>query len=70
MFLTYIPFLPDSILENCYRKQQYGVKRQGMVVKEASLLHKVKWHRIVLDEAHNIKDRSSGSARSAVSVLH
>ncbi|SAM03073.1 hypothetical protein [Absidia glauca] len=58
-----------SILENCYRKQQYGVKRQGMVVKEASLLHKVKWHRIVLDEAHNIKDRSSGSARSAVSAL-
>jgi DNA repair protein RAD16 len=40
-----------------------------MVVKEASLLHKVKWHRIVLDEAHNIKDRSSGSARSAVSAL-
>ncbi|KAI8341863.1 SNF2 family N-terminal domain-containing protein [Chlamydoabsidia padenii] len=54
-----------SVLETCHRKQHSGVKRNGELVKEASLLHKVKWHRVVLDEAHNIKDRSSGTARSA-----
>lgn len=56
----------DAILESAYRKQKYGVKRQGMTVKEDSLLHRIKWHRVILDEAHNIKERSCNTARSAV----
>ncbi|KAG0257209.1 DNA repair protein rad16 [Actinomortierella ambigua] len=54
-----------SIIESGYRKEKYGVKRKGMTVKEDSMLHKIKWHRIILDEAHNIKERSSNTARSA-----
>ncbi|KAI8085212.1 SNF2 family N-terminal domain-containing protein [Halteromyces radiatus] len=53
-----------SVAESCFRKQEYGFKRQQNLVKEMSILHKVQWHRIVLDEAHNIKDRSSNTARS------
>ncbi|KAF9278710.1 DNA repair protein rad16 [Mortierella alpina] len=54
-----------SIIESGYRKQKYGFKRKGMTVKEDSLLHRIKWHRIILDEAHNIKERSCNTARSA-----
>ncbi|KAF9961975.1 DNA repair protein rad16 [Mortierella alpina] len=54
-----------SIIESGYRKQKYGFKRKGMTVKEDSLLHRIKWYRIILDEAHNIKERSCNTARSA-----
>jgi DNA repair protein RAD16 len=42
-------------LESVYRKQQHGFKRKNGLYKEKSLLHKVKFHRVILDEAHNIK---------------
>ncbi|KAF9109969.1 DNA repair protein rad16 [Mortierella sp. AM989] len=57
-----------SIIESGYRKQKYGFKRGGMTVKEDSLLHRIKWHRIILDEAHNIKERSCNTARSAFAL--
>lgn len=67
MALTpYLCHAIDSILESAYRKQKYGFKRQGTTVKEDSLLHRIKWHRVILDEAHNIKERSCNTARSAV----
>lgn len=60
----------DSVIESCFRRQEYGVKRmvQGSptLLKEKSILHKIKWHRIVLDEAHNIKDRACNTARAVV----
>lgn len=34
-------------------------------MKEDSILHKMKWHRVILDEAHNIKDRASNTAKAA-----
>jgi len=37
-----------AILESCFRKQQYGFKRKGQVVKEASPLHKIQWHRTIV----------------------
>jgi len=58
----------DSIIEAGYRKQKFGVKRQGNTVKQDSLLHRIKWHRVILDEAHNIKERSCNTAKSAVST--
>lgn len=37
-----------AVLESCFRKQQYGFKRKGQVVKEASPLHKIQWHRTIV----------------------
>ncbi|KAF8803919.1 hypothetical protein BYT27DRAFT_7195263 [Phlegmacium glaucopus] len=54
-----------AILESCFRKQQSGFKRKGMIVKEKSPVHQIHWNRIVLDEAHNIKERSTNTAKAA-----
>lgn len=42
----------DSIMESAFRRQEYGVKKVGhaAIFKEKSILHKVKWHRVILDE--------------------
>lgn len=58
-----------AVLESVWRKQQSGFTRKGVKVKEPSVLHQINFHRIVLDEAHNIKDRNS-STTVAVSNLH
>lgn len=57
-----------SVLESVYRKQTYGFKRKGGLVKEDSPLHAVPFYRVILDEAHNIKDRTSGTAKAANSL--
>lgn len=57
-----------NLLESVWRKQQSGFKRKDGVVKEKSILHTIKFHRIVLDEAHNIKDRSCGTARAVFNL--
>ncbi|KAI8898079.1 SNF2 family N-terminal domain-containing protein, partial [Globomyces pollinis-pini] len=57
-----------AILESGYRKQMYGTKEKGELVKRKSLLHKIHWGRIVLDEAHAIKDRSSSTAKAAFAL--
>ncbi|KIP05822.1 hypothetical protein PHLGIDRAFT_91672 [Phlebiopsis gigantea 11061_1 CR5-6] len=54
-----------AVLESCFRKQQSGFKRKGLIVKEKSVLHQVEWNRIILDEAHNIKERSTNTAKAA-----
>lgn len=57
-----------SVLESVYRKQMYGFKRKTGTVKEPSVLHSIDFYRVILDEAHNIKDRQSNTAK-AVNVL-
>ena len=37
-----------SVLESCFRKQQYGFKRKGQIVKEASPLHQILWKRAIV----------------------
>ncbi|CAK9438671.1 uncharacterized protein LODBEIA_P28950 [Lodderomyces beijingensis] len=54
-----------SVLESSFRKQMYGFRRKGQLVKEKSALHSTPFYRVVLDEAHNIKDRTSNTARAA-----
>ncbi|KAI8889437.1 hypothetical protein K501DRAFT_170938, partial [Backusella circina FSU 941] len=57
-----------SIMETSFRRQEYGFKRKEKLIKEKSPLHQIEWHRIILDEAHNIKDRSSNTARSVFNL--
>lgn len=57
-----------AIVEQGFRKQQYGVRRQGELVKAKSLLHSIQWGRVILDEAHAIKDRSCSTARAIFSL--
>ncbi|KNC99583.1 uncharacterized protein SPPG_04971 [Spizellomyces punctatus DAOM BR117] len=57
-----------AIIEQGFRKMQYGFKRKGETIKEPSLLHSVNWARVVLDEAHAIKDRSCSTARAVFAL--
>lgn len=54
-----------AVLESTFRRAQYGVMRRGRRVHEPSLLHEIVWRRVILDEAHHIKERTSNTARSA-----
>lgn len=54
-----------SVLESVYRKQNYGFKRKNGLVKEKSAIHNIEFYRVILDEAHNIKDRNSNTSRAA-----
>ncbi|KAL4241494.1 SNF2/RAD54 helicase family protein [Abortiporus biennis] len=53
-----------AVLESCFRKQHSGFKRKGMIVKEKSVMHQIEWNRVILDEAHNIKERSTNTAKA------
>lgn len=63
-----------SVLESCFRKQETGFKRKRetargksaeyQIIKEKSPVHQIKWHRIILDEAHNIKERVTNTAKA------
>ncbi|KAF5364376.1 hypothetical protein D9756_000893 [Leucocoprinus leucothites] len=48
-----------------YDVQESGFKRKGVMIKEKSPVHQIKWNRIILDEAHNIKERSTNTAKAA-----
>ncbi|KAJ2825008.1 DNA repair protein rad16, partial [Coemansia sp. 'formosensis'] len=54
-----------AVMESGFRRERMGFRAKGMLYRETSVLHSINWFRIVLDEAHNIKDRSSNSARAA-----
>lgn len=49
-----------SGLESVYRKESKGWKRDDGLVKENSKIHAINYHRLILDEAHNIKTRTTG----------
>lgn len=51
----------DNVLESAFRRQHKGFMKNKEKFTEDSILHKIKWHRIVLDEAHNIKVRDFAS---------
>jgi len=42
-------------LESMFRKQEKGFKRKDGIHKEKSAIHQIQFHRVILDEAHNIK---------------
>ncbi|KAL5034255.1 hypothetical protein BDV3_003821 [Batrachochytrium dendrobatidis] len=57
-----------SIIEQGYRKERYGVPKNGKKVTGISVIHAIEWGRVILDEAHYIKDRSCNTARSAFAL--
>ncbi|CCU99195.1 unnamed protein product [Malassezia sympodialis ATCC 42132] len=57
-----------AVLESTFRREKHGVTRRGRRVHEPSPLHGISWRRIILDEAHHIKERTSNTARSAFAL--
>jgi DNA repair protein RAD16 len=57
-----------SGLESMYRKESKGWNRADGIVKEDSALHAIHYHRIILDEAHSIKSRTTGVARACFAL--
>lgn len=57
-----------SIVETEWRHQHTGYKRKGETIKKPSLVHSIDWYRIILDEAHSIKDRNSNSAKAVFNL--
>lgn len=57
-----------SGLESIYRKESKGWKRDDGIVKENSKIHAIHYHRLILDEAHNIKSRTTGVARACFAL--
>ncbi|EGD97000.1 DNA repair protein RAD16 [Trichophyton tonsurans CBS 112818] len=57
-----------SGLESMYRKETKGWKRDGGLVKGTSMLHSIDFHRLILDEAHNIKQRTTSVAKACFAL--
>ena len=45
-----------------------GLLKEAAGTPPASVLHSVRWRRVVLDEAHNIKDKASSTAKAAFAL--
>lgn len=57
-----------SIVEAAFRYERSGCTRKGEKVLIPSLIHSLMFYRIILDEAHSIKDRSCSTARSCFAL--
>ncbi|KAJ6440026.1 DNA repair protein RAD16 [Purpureocillium lavendulum] len=55
-------------LESMYRKQERGFKRKNGIHKEESVIHSITFHRIILDEAHCIKTRTTMTAKACFAL--
>ncbi|KAK4168037.1 SNF2 family N-terminal domain-containing protein [Cladorrhinum sp. PSN259] len=55
-------------LESLYRKQEKGFKRKEGIYKENSVIHKTEFHRVILDEAHCIKTRTTMTAKACFAL--
>ncbi|KAI0457967.1 hypothetical protein F5B21DRAFT_462345 [Xylaria acuta] len=55
-------------LESLYRKQEKGRMRKDGLYKEKSVMHQIKFHRVILDEAHCIKTRTTMTARACFAL--
>ncbi|KAF5987474.1 nucleotide exsicion repair RAD16 [Fusarium coicis] len=55
-------------LESVYRKQEKGFKRKDGIYKEKSAIHAIDFHRVILDEAHCIKTRTTMTAKACFAL--
>ncbi|KAI9723864.1 MAG: DNA repair protein rad16 [Chrysothrix sp. TS-e1954] len=57
-----------SGLESIYRKEVKGWTRGDVIVKEESPIHAIHFHRLILDEAHSIKARTTGVSKACYAL--
>ncbi|KAH2319092.1 DNA repair protein rad16 [Aspergillus fumigatus] len=57
-----------SGLESIHRKEWKGWNRNDGIVKEDSIIHAIDYHRLILDEAHSIKQRTTSVARACFAL--
>ena len=55
-------------LESLYRKETKGWTRGDDIIKEDSPIHAIHFHRLILDEAHSIKSRTTGVAKACFAL--
>ena len=55
-------------LEAMFRKQEKGFKRKEGLYKEKSVMHQIHFHRVILDEAHSIKTRTTMTAKACFAL--
>ncbi|KAF9881097.1 SNF2 family domain-containing protein [Colletotrichum karsti] len=55
-------------LESMYRHQEKGFARKNGTHKQESLIHKLDFHRVILDEAHSIKVRTTMTAKACFAL--
>ncbi|KAK5167347.1 DNA repair protein rad16 [Saxophila tyrrhenica] len=55
-------------LESLHRKETKGWSRGEDLVKEDSPIHAIHFHRLILDEAHSIKSRTTGVAKACFAL--
>ncbi|TEA21991.1 DNA repair protein RAD16 [Colletotrichum sidae] len=55
-------------LESMYRKQEKGHTKKDGVHKVKSIIHLIDFHRIILDEAHSIKVRTTMTAKACFAL--
>lgn len=55
-------------LESVYRKETKGWSRGENIIKEDSAIHAIHYHRLILDEAHSIKSRTTGIAKACFAL--
>ncbi|KAL2162637.1 hypothetical protein VTH06DRAFT_6473 [Thermothelomyces fergusii] len=55
-------------LESMYRRQEKGFKRKTGIFKEQSVIHQTEFHRVILDEAHCIKTRTTMTAKACFAL--
>lgn len=57
-----------AVMESAFRIQTYGRQKKGQKIKEPSPIHSLKWHRIILDEAHSIKERQTNTSKATFAL--
>ncbi|TLS25483.1 hypothetical protein PpBr36_07489 [Pyricularia pennisetigena] len=55
-------------LQSMYAKQEKGVSKKDGIYKEKSLLHSIDFHRVILDEAHYIKSRTTMTSKACLAL--
>ncbi|KAF2768701.1 hypothetical protein EJ03DRAFT_328009 [Teratosphaeria nubilosa] len=55
-------------LESLHRKETKGWNRGENIIKEDSPINAIRFHRLILDEAHSIKSRNTGVAKACFAL--